>query len=47
MKYLLSNEENIASIALESGFYDQSHFNKNFKKHMDITPNHFRKIITG
>jgi AraC-like DNA-binding protein len=47
MKHLLSNEENITSIALESGFYDQSHFNKNFKKHLDTTPNHFRKVITG
>ena len=47
MKYLLSNEENITTIALESGFYDQSHFNKNFKKHIDTTPNHFRKVITG
>ena len=47
MKYLLSNEENITSIALESGFYDQSHFNKHFKKHINTTPNHFRKVITG
>lgn len=47
MKCLLSNEENITSIALESGFYDQSHFIKNFKKYIDATPNHFRKVIIG
>lgn len=47
IKYLLSNEENITSIALESGFYDQSHFNKSFKKHIDTTPNQFRKVIKG
>jgi AraC-like DNA-binding protein len=47
MKCFLSNEKNITSIALESGFYDQSHFNKNFKKYIDASPNHFRKIITG
>ena len=47
MKYLLSNEENLTAIALESGFYDQSHFIKNFKKHINTTPNHFRKVITG
>ena len=47
VKYLLSNEENITTIALESGFYDQSHFNKNFKKLLDTTPNHFRKVIRG
>lgn len=47
MKYLLSNDQNIASIALENGFYDQSHFNRNFKKHINTTPKHFRKVVTG
>lgn len=44
---LLTNEENMTSIALESGFYDQSHFNKNFKKHLDTTPKNFREVVTG
>ena len=47
INHLLMNKENIASIALESGFYDQSHYCRNFKKIMDTTPNHFRKVITG
>lgn len=47
VNHLLISKENITSIALENGFYDQSHFNRNFKKHIDTTPNNFRKIITG
>ncbi|UAM98377.1 AraC family transcriptional regulator [Polaribacter litorisediminis] len=47
VKQLLISNENITSIALENGFYDQSHFNRNFKKHIDTTPNNFRKVITG
>jgi AraC family transcriptional regulator len=47
INYLLSNNESITSIALESGFYDQSHYCRNFKKHIDTTPNNFRKVITG
>lgn len=47
IRQLINNEENITSIALESGFYDQSHFNKNFKKQITTTPYHFRKIIKG
>lgn len=47
MKYLVSSQENITSIALASGFYDQSHFNKHFKKYLEATPNHFRKVLKG
>ena len=47
VKQLLISKENITSIALENGIYDQSHFNRNFKKHIDTTPNNFRKVITG
>jgi len=44
---LLTSEENTTAIALESGFYDQSHFNRNFKKYLHTTPRLFRKLITG
>ena len=47
IKHLLLNNEPITAIALESGFYDQSHFNKNFKNHIGTNPKHFRKIIKG
>ena len=45
--HLLMNKENITSIALQYGFYDQSHFCRNFKKQIGTPPNHFRKVITG
>ena len=42
-KYLLINTEiNLADLANEVGFYDQSHFAKNFKKFETITPFRFR-----
>ncbi len=42
-KYLLLNTDiNIADLANEAGFYDQSHFTKNFKKMERMTPSHFR-----
>jgi AraC family transcriptional regulator len=47
VKQLIENEKNLTNIALESGFYDQSHFNRNFKKKLETTPSHFRKIITS
>ncbi len=33
----------IAEIAVELGFYDQSSFTRHFRKHMGITPLHYRK----
>lgn len=33
-----TSEEDILDIALNSGFYDQSHYIRNFKKHVGITP---------
>jgi len=42
-KYLLLNTDiNIADLANEVGFYDQSHFTKNFKKTERMTPSHYR-----
>lgn len=37
-KELLKKTENISSVALELGFFDQSHFHRNFKKIVAITP---------
>ncbi|WP_298899788.1 AraC family transcriptional regulator [uncultured Psychroserpens sp.] len=43
-KFLYS-DENLTNIALDSGFYDQSHFIRNFKKHFCTTPFKLRNII--
>ena len=51
LEYSISNliltQENLTNVALKSGFYDQSHFNRNFKKYLETTPKLFRKVITG
>lgn len=47
INHLLVSEQNMTSIALNSGFYDQSHFNRNFKKHLQTTPKLFKKVVTG
>lgn len=51
LRYCLENivetEQKLTEIALQNGFYDQSHFNRNFKKQLNTTPFHFRKIIKG
>jgi len=42
-KYLLLNSDiQLAELADQLGYYDQSHFTKNFKKIEKITPSHFR-----
>ena len=40
---LTTTNDTIASIALESGFYDQSHFIRGFKKIMGVSPGEYRK----
>jgi AraC-like DNA-binding protein len=37
-KRLLKNKKDFAGIAIESGFYDQSHFTKCFKEYTGVTP---------
>ena len=44
---LVSSTKNLTSIAYDSGFYDQSHFAKNFKKYFIVSPKEFRKVIKG
>lgn len=42
-KYLLLNTDtSLADLAVETGFFDQSHFTKTFKKLERMTPSHFR-----
>ena len=51
LRYCLENiigtGQSFTEISLNNGFYDQSHFNRNFKKHMNTTPSFFKKIIRG
>ncbi|HEX8169957.1 MAG TPA: AraC family transcriptional regulator [Thermoanaerobaculia bacterium] len=39
---LLGSQRSIADIALEAGFYDQSHFTMVFRRHVGMTPAAFR-----
>jgi len=41
---LLSTERRLCDVAHESGFADQSHFNRIFRAHLGITPYMYRKI---
>ena len=40
---LTSGQQSIAEIAQHNGFYDQSYFTKQFRKHMGLTPMAYRK----
>jgi two-component system response regulator YesN len=43
-KYLILNTGvSLADVAIEAGFYDQSHFTRSFKKSAKMTPFHFRQ----
>ena len=42
-KNLLKGNKNLSEIALESAFYDQSHFIKCFKEYTGVTPKKYRK----
>jgi len=45
IRSLIQTENPLTEIALNSGFYDQSHFNKNFNKYINTKPSFFRKTI--
>lgn len=36
----------LGRIALRSGFYDQSHFNRHFRRATGMTPGRFRGLVT-
>jgi len=44
---LASTNDTIASIALDCGFYDHSHFTRNFRKTMGVSPREYRKQYVG
>ncbi|ALJ05352.1 hypothetical protein APS56_09535 [Pseudalgibacter alginicilyticus] len=41
-KMLLNSDKDLLSIACACGYYDQSHFNKDFKSMLDITPKKYK-----
>jgi len=44
-KKLLKNNKDVAEIAIDSGFYDQSHFIKCFKEYTGVTPMNYKKCL--
>ena len=44
-RLLTERERELAEIAYDSGFSDQSHFNRLFKRHTGMTPAEFRRSI--
>jgi len=44
---LTTTNNTIATIALDTGFYDHSHFTRNFTKAMGLTPKEYRKQYMG
>jgi AraC-like DNA-binding protein len=42
---LINNRGKLTEIALNNGFYDQSHFIKNFRKYLNVTPTKFRNSV--
>lgn len=41
----LRKSRSITEVVYETGFYDQSHFNKAFKNHVGVTPERYQKLI--
>jgi AraC family transcriptional regulator len=37
----------LSDIALETGFYDQSHFSNAFRQHFGVSPGRYRQVTTG
>jgi AraC-like DNA-binding protein len=44
---LTTTNDTISTIALDCGFYDHSHFTRNFRKIMGISPKEYRKQYMG
>ena len=44
---LMRTKNKLGDIALDNGFYDQSHFIRSFKKQIGITPSKFNKMLKG
>ena len=43
-RVLATTDRAIAEVALEAGFYDQSHFTAAFRKHVGVTPARYRRV---
>lgn len=41
-KMLLNSDKDLLSIAYDCGYYDQSHFNKDFKSMLEVTPKKYK-----
>lgn len=41
---LLNSDASLAEVALAAGFFDQSHFARNFKSRIGMTPHEYRKV---
>lgn len=44
---LIQTNKSAGLIGLENGFYDQSHFNRSFKKNIGKSPVQFKKLMRG
>ncbi|UJH67952.1 helix-turn-helix domain-containing protein [Allomuricauda sp. SCSIO 65647] len=44
---MLHSSKPLTEIAVESGFYDQSHFIRHFRRFFGTTPSHYRAIVKG
>ena len=44
-KELLIQGHSIAQVALETGFYDQSHLTRQFKRIVGVTPGHYSNLV--
>jgi AraC-like DNA-binding protein len=40
---LLHTEKSLSEVAIECGFFDQSHFSKSFRSHTNLSPGEFRR----
>ena len=43
----VSGDLSLSDIALQAGFYDQTHFGKAFKKYMGVSPKAFSKLVSA
>ena len=44
-KKIISSNDSLVEIALETGFADQAHFTRSFKREMKMTPTEFRSLF--
>lgn len=47
IRELMASGDKIGYIAVDSGFYDQSHMNRVFRKHLQTSPKVFREMLKG